>query len=47
VKSLKWKNIITEGDKTRVEILQYKTKQPLYLPTHRRRTNEPHWHGAQ
>ena len=32
VKSLKWKNIITEGDKTRVEILQYKTKQPLYLP---------------
>jgi integrase len=26
------KNIITEGDKTRVEILQYKTKQPLYLP---------------
>ncbi len=32
VKSLKWKNIITEGDKVRVEILQYKTKQPLYLP---------------
>ncbi|WP_308398516.1 tyrosine-type recombinase/integrase, partial [Prevotella sp.] len=32
VKSLKWKNIITESDKTRVEILQYKTKQPLYLP---------------
>ena len=32
VKSLKWKNVVTEGDKTRVEILQYKTKQPLYLP---------------
>lgn len=32
VRALKWRNIVIEDDKIRVEILQYKTKQPLYLP---------------
>ena len=32
VRALKWKDIVTEDGKIRVEILQYKTKQPLYLP---------------
>ena len=32
VRALKWRNVITEDGKIRVEILQYKTRQPLYLP---------------
>lgn len=32
VRELKWKNVVTEGDETRIEILQFKTKKPLYLP---------------
>lgn len=32
VRALKWRNVITENGKIRVEILQYKTRQPLYLP---------------
>lgn len=32
IRGLKWKHVIKEGDKVRLEIIQYKTKQPLYLP---------------
>lgn len=32
VKNLVWRNVIREGEKTRIEITQYKTMQPLYLP---------------
>lgn len=32
VRELKWKNVVTEGGETRIEILQFKTQKPLYLP---------------
>lgn len=35
VRALKWKNVIVETGQTRVEITQYKTKRPLYLPLNR------------
>ncbi len=35
VRGLKWKNVIVESEQTRIEITQYKTKRPLYLPLNR------------
>lgn len=32
IRGLKWKNVIADGDRLRVEIVQFKTGRPLYLP---------------
>lgn len=32
VRGLKWKNVITDGDKTHLQITQFKTRRPLFLP---------------
>lgn len=32
IRGLKWKNVIVDGEHMRVEIVQFKTKRPLYLP---------------
>lgn len=32
VKGLQWKNIIVDGEKTHIQITQYKTRRPLFLP---------------
>lgn len=35
IRGLKWKNVVTDGEQVRVEIVQFKTKRPLYLPLNR------------
>lgn len=32
VRNLRWKDIVQDGDRYRASIIQYKTKQPLYIP---------------
>ena len=32
VRGMKWKDIVKDGDRWRVSIVQYKTKEPLWLP---------------
>lgn len=32
VKGLQWKNVIKDGEKIHIQITQYKTKRPLFLP---------------
>lgn len=35
VRGLKWKNVITDGEKSHLQITQFKTRRPLFLPLNR------------